>query len=196
MIPFPSFIRIRGSAMSTNAFKVAIIGSGSVGKSCLVIRFTSDKFFVKYNPTIQDRYSKDIAVDGKAVRLDILDTAGQDEFTQLRDTYMKEGKGIILVYSIVSLTSFDECDDIHEQVLRIKECPPDKILMTLVGNKCDLEDERQVTAEQGQEKAAAWGCDFLETSALDGTNVAKLFEDIARRMIAAEPKKKRRCAIL
>ena len=183
--------------MSTSTFKVAIVGSGSVGKSCLVLRFINDKFVAKYNPTIQDEYHKDVIVDGCAVRLEILDTAGQDEFSQLRDTFLKEGRGIIIVYAIDSATSFDDVDQIHEQVLRIKEGSPQKPILTLAGNKCDLEDNREVTSAQGKEKADSWSCPFIETSALSGTGVTELFEGIAARLVRSEPKKKsKKCNIL
>lgn len=184
--------------MSTSTFKVAIVGSGSVGKSCLVLRFINDKFVAKYNPTIQDEYHKDVIVDGSAVRLEILDTAGQDEFSQLRDTFLKEGRGIIIVYAIDSATSFDDVDAIHEQVLRIKEGSPKKTIITLAGNKSDLEDNREVTFAQGKEKADSWGCPFIETSALSGAGVSELFESMASSLVKSEPRKKKskKCNIL
>lgn len=82
---------------------------------------------------------------------DILDTAGQEEYSAMRDQYMRTGQGFVMVYSITSRSSFDEINAFREQILRVKD--KDTVPMVLAGNKCDLATERQVTTNEGQELA-------------------------------------------
>jgi|EP00769_Ergobibamus_cyprinoides_P001098 small GTP-binding protein len=171
--------------------KVVVVGSGGVGKSCLTVRFVKDKFLTRYDPTIEDFYRKQVEVGGEAVMLDILDTAGQDEFSTLRDQYMRTGHGFILVYSVTSSTSFDDCRALHAQILRVKEKEGD-VPIVLVGNKCDLEEERAVSKEEGEALAAELGKSvfFMETSAKENINVSELFIELVTRVkadMAANP---------
>uniref|UniRef100_A0A7S4IF33 Uncharacterized protein n=2 Tax=Vannella robusta TaxID=1487602 RepID=A0A7S4IF33_9EUKA len=111
--------------------------------------------------------------------LDIMDTAGQEEYSALRDSYMKTGEGFVLVYSITTNTSFEAAGKLRTQILRIKEETPD-IPVMLVGNKLDLEDERQVTTEQGRALAQKFQSGFIETSAKTDTNIKELFFSLVR----------------
>ena len=133
--------------------------------------------------------------------LEILDTAGTEQFTAMRDLYMKNGQGFVLVYSITATSTFIDLDDLREQILRVKDA--DSIPMVLVGNKSDLEDERAVTKDQGSEKAKKWGCSLLESSAKSKVNVNEIFYDLVRQINAADPgsrskgaKKKGGCTLL
>ncbi len=99
------------------------------------------------DPTIEDSYRKQVTIDDETCLLDILDTAGQEEYSAMRDQYMRTGQGFILVYAITSRSSFDEIVTFREQIKRVKD--KDKVPMVLVGNKCDLEPERQVTTAEG-----------------------------------------------
>merc|ERR1712000_805516 len=134
------------SAGYGHEYRIVVVGAGGVGKSALTVRFIQGNFVEKYDPTIEDSYRKQVAVDGVAVLLDIMDTAGQEEYSALRDQYMKTGQGFILAYSITSPTSFDAAVKLRTQILRIKEEQPDIPIM-LVGNKLDLEEERAVTTD-------------------------------------------------
>ena len=96
--------------MAESTYKIVVVGSGGVGKSCIVVRFVQGKFIKKYDPTIEDFYRKQIDVDGEAIMLDILDTAGQEEFSALRDSYMRTGDGFVLVYAVNSSTSIYDCN--------------------------------------------------------------------------------------
>eukprot|EP00768_Dysnectes_brevis_P006449 gnl/Dysnectes_brevis/508_a564_9104.p1 GENE.gnl/Dysnectes_brevis/508_a564_9104~~gnl/Dysnectes_brevis/508_a564_9104.p1 ORF type:complete len:190 (-),score=45.14 gnl/Dysnectes_brevis/508_a564_9104:103-672(-) len=158
---------------SENTYKIVIVGSGGVGKSAITVRFIQGKFVKKYDPTIEDFYRKQVEVDGQATMLDILDTAGQEEFSALRDAYMRNGHGFILVYAITSSTSFDDCRTLHEQILRVKE--KDAVPLILVGNKCDLEDDREVKNEAGKSLSEEFNCKFLESSAKDNVNIKEIF---------------------
>ena len=118
----------------------------------------------KYDPTIEDSYRKQVEVDGQQCMLEILDTAGTEQFTAMRDLYMKNGQGFVLVYSITAQSTFNDLQDLREQILRVKDS--EEVPMVLVGNKCDLEDERVVGKDQGLNMAKMFGsCSFMETSA-------------------------------
>ncbi|KAF3861135.1 hypothetical protein F7725_001390 [Dissostichus mawsoni] len=151
-------------------YKLVVLGSGGVGKSALTVQFVQGIFVEKYDPTIEDSYRKQVEVDGQQCMLEILDTAGTEQFTAMRDLYMKNGQGFALVYSITAQSTFNDLQDLREQILRVKDT--EDVPMILVGNKCDLEDERVVGKEQGQNLARQWSnCAFLETSAKSKINV-------------------------
>src|SRR5215471_9648490 len=105
--------------------------------------------------------------------LEILDTAGTEQFTAMRDLYMKNGQGFLLVYSIIAQSTFNDLPDMREQILRVKEIP--SVPMILVGNKCDLTEERIITTEQGESQARNFGAKFLEASAKMRINVENIF---------------------
>lgn len=160
-------------------YRVVVVGAGGVGKSALTVRFIQGTFVVKYDPTIEDSYRKQVEVDKKACMLDIMDTAGQEEYSALRDQYMKTGEGFVLVYSITTTSSFDAAAKLRTNILRIKEDAGDVPIM-LVGNKLDLEGERVVSAENGRKTAEKWGAGFIETSAKIPKNVNELFYELVQ----------------
>jgi small GTP-binding protein len=163
----------------TETYKVVVLGSGGVGKSALTIQFIQGNFVEKYDPTIEDSYRKQVEVDGKACMLDILDTAGQEEYSAMRDQYMRTGQAFILVYSITDPSSFQDTETIHEQLLRSVDS--DSVPLVLVGNKCDLEDERGVSKDEGQKLAEEFGeCKFFEASAKERINVEESFLTLVR----------------
>lgn len=94
-------------------FKVVVLGSGGVGKSALTVQFVSGNFMEKYDPTIEDFYRKEIEVDQAPCVLEILDTAGTEQFASMRDLYIKNGQGFVVVYSITSHQTFQVRDDSH-----------------------------------------------------------------------------------
>jgi len=107
-------------------YKLVVLGSGGVGKSALTVQFVQGIFVEKYDPTIEDSYRKQTEVDGQQCMLEILDTAGTEQFTAMRDLYMKNGQGFILVYSITAQSTFNDIQDLREQILRVKDlmtCP-------------------------------------------------------------------------
>jgi len=181
-------------------YKLVVLGSGGVGKSALTVQFVQGIFVEKYDPTIEDSYRKQVEIDQHQCILEILDTAGTEQFTAMRDLYMKNGQGFVLVYSITSQGTFNDLADLRDQILRVKDT--EDVPMVLVGNKCDLEDERVVGKDQGQQLARQLGIHtFLESSAKMKTNVTTIFEDLVRQINKKSPevKKKRhgrRCTIL
>ena len=120
--------------------------------------------------------------------LEILDTAGTEQFTAMRDLYMKNGQGFVLVYSIIAQSTFNDLPDLKEQILRVKDC--DSVPMVLVGNKCDLADQRVITQEQGEALARKFGgCTFMESSAKTKANVEAIFHDLVRQIARVSPDK-------
>jgi len=156
------------------------VGIGGVGKSCLTIQYISGQFVDEYDPTLEDSYRKQVTVDGEECILDIFDTAGQEVFSAVRDQYMRTGDGFLVAYSVTSNDSFDEAINLHEHILQIKDT--DQVPFVLVGNKCDLEEAREVPTERGQQLANDLGCPFYETSAKKNTNVAISFESLVKEV--------------
>ncbi|KAJ3279345.1 Ras GTPase [Blyttiomyces sp. JEL0837] len=159
-------------------FKIVVVGGGGVGKSALTIQFIQSQFVDEYDPTIEDSYRKQCNIDGENAVLDVLDTAGQEEYSAMREQYMRSGEGFLLVYSITSRSSFEEIYQFHQQILRVKD--RDWFPVVLVGNKADLENERAVGVQEGREAARAFGCTFLETSARARVNVDEAFFALVR----------------
>jgi GTPase KRas protein len=159
-------------------YKVVVVGTGGVGKSALTIQLLNHHFMEDYDPTIEDSYRMQVAIDGVTCLLDILDTAGQEEFSAMRDQYMRTGQGFLCVYSITQRSSFDELAGFREQILRVKEA--NDVPMVLVGNKCDLESERVVSTAEGADLAKSFGCHHIEASAKSRINVEKCFFDLVR----------------
>ncbi|KAF6006946.1 Ras- protein rsr1 [Brettanomyces bruxellensis] len=128
-------------------YKLVVLGAGGVGKSCLTVQFVQEVYIDSYDPTIEDSYTKEIEVDGRACNLEILDTAGVAQFTAMREF----------------------------------------VPMVLVGNKCDLTDERELTPEDGIDVSRRWNkVPFYETSALYRMNVEDAFVDVVRQIIRKE----------
>lgn len=159
-------------------YKLVVVGGGGVGKSALTIQLIQSHFVDEYDPTIEDSYRKQCTVDNEQVVLDILDTAGQEEYLAMREQYMRTGEGFLLVYAINSRNSLEELQTFYEQIQRVKDS--DNVPVLVVGNKSDLEIERQVSYEEGAELAKALNCPFLETSAKQRINVEEAFYGLVR----------------
>lgn len=159
-------------------YKLVVVGGGGVGKSALTIQLIQSHFVDEYDPTIEDSYRKQCSVDNEQVMLDILDTAGQEEYLAMREQYMRTGEGFLLVYAINSRTSLEELQVFYEQIQRVKDV--DNVPVLVVGNKSDLEIERQVSFEEGAAFAKSLGCPFLETSAKQRINVEEAFYGLVR----------------
>lgn len=183
-------------------YKLVVVGGGGVGKSALTIQFIQSHFVEEYDPTIEDSYRKQCVIDDEVAVLDILDTAGQEEFSAMREQYMHTGEGFLLVYSIIDKNSFDEIPKFYRQILRVKD--RSEFPMILVANKADLDTERVVTKQEGEELAQQYKIKYVETSAKIQLNVEKAFHDLVRVIRQAQKsdslkekkKKRRRCTIL
>ena len=109
-------------------YKIVVLGSGGVGKSALTVRFVAGQFVEKYDPTIEDFYRKEIDIDGLPGVIEILDTAGTEQFASMRDLYIKNGQGFILVYSIINQQSFIDVQPLRDQILSTASVPTQPLL--------------------------------------------------------------------
>ncbi len=169
----------------SGVYKCCVLGSGAVGKSALTIRLITDNFLDDYDPTIEDLYKKTIVVDDHPIPLEVMDTAGQEEFLPMQDEWIRNSKGFLLVYAITDRASFEGVSQFKEKVMRIKE-DDQFVPIVLIGNKCDLESERQVKTSEGERLASLWNCPFFETSAKMKINNTECFNEIVRQMQEAE----------
>jgi len=152
-------------------YKLVVMGEGGVGKTAITIQFMNNKFIVDYDPTIEDAYKKEYTIDDhgteKNIVVEIIDTAGQEEFSAgLHDKFIRQGEGFILVYSITAASSFEKIKEVREKIMFSKNSS--SVPMVIVGNKKDLEKERKVDTATVSALAQQWGCVFLEASAKTG----------------------------
>ncbi|XP_021951518.1 ras-related protein Ral-a isoform X2 [Folsomia candida] len=166
--------------MPASLHKVIMVGSGGVGKSALTLQFMYDEFVEDYEPTKADSYRKKVVLDGEEVQIDILDTAGQEDYAAIRDNYFRSGEGFLCVFSITDTDSFHASQDFREQILRVKG--DDTVPFLLVGNKCDLDERRKINREDAEARAAQWKVPYVETSAKTRGNVDKVFFDLMREI--------------
>lgn len=162
--------------------KVCILGQGAVGKSCLTQQFVEEHFQQAYNPTINHTFGKKIKVRGEEFLMSILDTAGQDECSIFQPQYSIGTHGYVLVYSITDASSFEIVKVIFE---KINSYAVDVVLV-LVGNKVDLEKDRQVPYEEALALAQEWRCPFIECSAKSKENIATVFATIMDEILTQE----------
>ena len=158
-------------------YKIIIIGDSGVGKSNILGRYLNDEFKENSKSTVGVEFgSKKVKVNGANIKLQIWDTAGQERYRSITSAYYKGSKGCFIVYDITSEQTFDNVEKWYQEIMKSAE---KEISLILVGNKCDLEEERKVSVENGQNKAKNLNCAFFETSALNNTNILKVFEAIA-----------------
>jgi len=161
-------------------WRVAVLGDGGVGKTALSVQFTFNCFVETYDPTIEDAYRRLLVVDNRMCFLEVIDTAGQEDYTPLRDQWVREGQGLILMYSIASRSTFHQLEMFHKSIQRIKA--GDQIVAILVGNQGDKVSNREVSEEEGAILARQFGCNFIETSAKTAKNVEGVFVDLVRSL--------------
>uniref|UniRef100_A0A671MHA2 small monomeric GTPase n=2 Tax=Sinocyclocheilus TaxID=75365 RepID=A0A671MHA2_9TELE len=166
-------------AVRMTEYKLVVVGAGGVGKSALTIQLIQNHFVDEYDPTIEDSYRKQVVIDGETCLLDILDTAGQEEYSAMRDQYMRTGEGFLCVFAINNTKSFEDIHQYREQIKRVKDS--DDVPMVLVGNKCDL-PARTVDTRQAQELACSYGIPYIETSAKTRQGVEDAFYTLVREI--------------
>ncbi|MEQ2262622.1 hypothetical protein XENORESO_017528, partial [Xenotaenia resolanae] len=167
------------AAAKMTEYKLVVVGAGGVGKSALTIQLIQNHFVDEYDPTIEDSYRKQVVIDGETCLLDILDTAGQEEYSAMRDQYMRTGEGFLCVFAINNTKSFEDIHQYREQIKRVKDS--DDVPMVLVGNKCDL-PARTVDTRQAQELARSYSIPYIETSAKTRQGVEDAFYTLVREI--------------
>ncbi|KAI1394105.1 ras-domain-containing protein [Hypoxylon trugodes] len=165
--------------------KLLLIGDSGVGKSCCLLRFSEDSFTPSFITTIGiDFKIRTIELDGKRVKLQIWDTAGQERFRTITTAYYRGAMGILLVYDVTDQRSFE---NIRTWFANVEQHATEGVNKILIGNKCDWEEKRVVSTEQGEALAKELGIPFLEVSAKSNINIDEAFyslaADIKKRII-------------
>ncbi|KYN20039.1 PREDICTED: GTP-binding protein Rit2 [Trachymyrmex cornetzi] len=170
-------------------YKIVVLGDGGVGKSAVTLQFVSHRFLDYHDPTIEDSYQTQVVIDGEAALLDILDTAGQVEFTAMREQYMRCGEGFMICYSVTDRHSFQETMEYRKLISRVRA--NENIPLVIVGNKFDLQHHRKVTTEEGKALAEELGCPFYETSAALRQFIDDAFFSLIRQIRTKERSRRR-----
>ncbi|KAJ3342167.1 hypothetical protein HDU83_006202 [Entophlyctis luteolus] len=205
----PAFQKILTDIYRVTSSNAIAAGQGAKGPSVSAgTKITLDASApATYDPTIEDSYSKQVVIDDIPCNLEVLDTAGQEEYTALRDQWIRDGQGFLIVYSITSRETFFRVERFREQILRVKDADevtyatsghgtPSgsvnssaaavagllSVPMILIGNKCDRQAEREVSREEGASLAQRLQCDFIETSAKTRLNVERAFYNVIRAL--------------
>ena len=179
------FYKSGGKSNEKDTFYISVLGTGGVGKSALTLRFVRDHFVQDWDPTIEDAYRKPVDVDEETCALDILDTAGQDDFESLRPSWMIEKDAYIFVFSLDQPESLNELNpfiELHHQLNSGRTVP-----IVLAANKVDKtdnlnKDELAQTRASANAIAEKLSAKYIETSARTGDNVQESFESIVRQI--------------
>lgn len=163
-------------------FKLLLIGDSGVGKSCILLRFADDTFSDSYISTIGvDFKIRTVTLNNKQVKLQIWDSAGQERFRTLTTAYYRSAHGILLVYDVNDRETFFHIENWLQEVSRYAASDVNRVL---VGNKCDILNKREVEYETARIYAEKLGVSFTEASAKDRTNIDKVFNIMARELVA------------
>ena len=155
-------------------FKVVLVGDSSVGKTNIMSKYLKNEFHEDSKATVGVEFgSKQFSVEGHQIKAQIWDTAGQERYKAITSAYYKGAKGAFVVYDITRKQSFDSVD---RWINDLRAAADKNLSIIIIGNKCDLEDQRQVNKEQGEDKAKNYEVAFMETSALSGENLDKAFD--------------------
>ena len=161
-------------------YKIIIIGDTCVGKSNILSRYLKDEFREDSKSTVGvELGSKFLKIKGVGAKLQIWDTAGQERYRSITSSYFKGSHGCFIVYDITNETSFEDVNKWYEQAQKESS---KEVSIILVGNKCDLENERKVSKEKGEEKARALNCPFFETSALSKIKIDDIFNEMVNNI--------------
>ncbi|XP_071825687.1 GTP-binding protein Rheb homolog [Apostichopus japonicus] len=176
--------------------KIAVMGYRSVGKSSLTIQFVENHFVASYDPTIENTFEKVLKVNGQEYALNIIDTAGQDEYSIFPQSLSMNIHGYVIVYTVTSQKSFDVAIEIYDKLMDMSG--KISVPLVLVGNKTDLHLERVISTQQGKELADTWNAEFVESSAKQNESVSEIFKAVIRLIERQDgtQKKEDGCSIL
>ena len=168
-------------------FKVLLVGNSVVGNTSLILRYVDQIWNDVFIPTIGvDFKVKSLEIENKSIKLQIWDTAGQERFRNVISSYFKGAHGILLIFDITSRDSFKELEN---WLAEVEKNASTQILKILIGNKCDLEEEREISKDEGEAFAMRNGMQYIETSAKINTNVNEAFEALSKIMVEYYSKK-------
>lgn len=164
------------------SYKIVFLGDCAVGKTCIVLRFAKDFFQENYILTMGLNYEvkKMTLKNGETIKVQIWDTSGEEKYKSLSKNYYREADGILIIYDITKDNTFQGVKKWMEQIKENINC--NNIVISLVGNKNDLEQLRVIKQEDGQNLAKEYDIPFFETSAKDNVNIDKIFEYMAEEM--------------
>ncbi|ORX96669.1 ras-domain-containing protein [Basidiobolus meristosporus CBS 931.73] len=166
------------SASYDHLIKLLLIGDSGVGKSCLLLRFSDDSFTPSFITTIGiDFKIRTIDLDGKRIKLQIWDTAGQERFRTITTAYYRGAMGIVLVFDVTDERSFN---NVRNWIKNVEQHAHEGVNKIIVGNKCDIEDKKVVTKDQGLALAEEFEVRYVETSAKSNIGVEEAFFSLAR----------------
>ncbi|XP_022073904.1 GTP-binding protein Rheb isoform X1 [Acanthochromis polyacanthus] len=169
----------------------------ATGKSSLTIQFVEGQFVDSYDPTIENTFTKTMTVNGQEYNLQLVDTAGQDEYSIFPQSYTIDVDGYILIYSVTSYKSFEVVRVIHEKLLDMVGNV--QVPIILVGNKKDLHMERVISFEEGKALAESWNAAFLESSAKENQTAVEVFRRMileVEKMEAGQPAGRTPCSMM
>ena len=160
--------------MSEMIFKIILIGDSSSGKTNIINKYISNKFIENSQPTIGvEMFSKDFMIDDDSIHAQIWDTAGQEKYNTLTSSYYRGAKGALVVYDVTQKATFDKIERFIDE---IKDNSDKNVFLVLVGNKCDLEENRVILKEEGEKLAQKLKIGFFEVSAKTGVGIENLFK--------------------
>ena len=167
--------------MSDELIDVCILGDGGVGKTSITLQYIKGEFTEAYIPTIEDEFQKIIQIDGKTYKIEIVDTAGQEDFKDLRTNYIKLCHAFMLIYAVDDESSLDSIQELYDDIIAVHYKLPPTILL---GNKCDLPQPFAVDISKAKQKSAKkWNnIEVMETSAKLNKNITEAFEYLVRKV--------------
>jgi len=173
--------------MSTpnSKYNITVIGAPGVGKSALTLRLLYQEFVDDYEPTKLDSYQTMMNHKGMDVDVQITDTAGQEDYASVRDTFLRSGEGFLCVFSLTDTDSYSHIQELYNQVKLAKSLEPPQLPFLIVGNKCDLTTSRQTKTEDAALLASSLGVQYMETSAKSNENVSEAFQYLIGMLVEA-----------
>ena len=164
-------------------FKIVLVGDSGVGKTNLLLRYLKNEFNTQTKATVGVEFGNTkVQIDNALIKAQIWDTEGQERYRSITSAYYKGAHGALIVYDITRKDSFDS---VEKWLSDLKNNGEEKMVIMAIGNKCDMVNERVISTEEGEAKAQRNNIAFLETSALNATNVAKAFDVLIQKLYVA-----------
>jgi small GTP-binding protein len=177
--------------MSAQTPNIVVVGDGGVGKSCIICRYVRDRFTETYEPTIEGVSETVMKLgSGKELPVRLTDTAGQEDFSSVRDLAMGQGDAFIVVFSLIEFKSLKMAEDLMERLSGQRTQEQKPFLFVLAGNKCDMASQRTVAKADAEALAGKYKGGYFETSAKTGEGVKEMCADLGEKLLAEQRRKK------